>query len=63
MGGIVQGIVQAAGFGVLDTASVAIIADEDGQNMQLLAGGMTPNAAYTSSEVVNLCQTRSSMVS
>ncbi len=53
----IGGIVECAGFGcALQTANVAIVADEDGQNMRQLVAAMTPSTAYTSSELVTLCR-------
>jgi hypothetical protein len=56
----IGGIVECAGFGcALQTANVAIVADEDGQNMRLLTAQMAPGIPYTAGELVNLCRTHS----
>lgn len=53
----VGGIVQSAGFGcALETASVAIAADEEGADMRRLVEVMQPNVQYTFLEIVGLCQ-------
>ena len=54
---IIGGIVEAAGFACpFTTANVAVVADEDGQNMRTLVAEMTPGTSYTSSELVDLCR-------
>jgi hypothetical protein len=54
---VVGGIVHAAGFACpLDTANVAITADEDGEAMRRLVDVMQPCALYTFAEIVELCQ-------
>ena len=54
---VVGGIVQAAGYGcALDSANVAVAADEDGDAMRALLDLMTPRRPYTFSEIVVLCQ-------
>lgn len=54
---VVGGIVEAAGFGCpLEQANVAIVADEDTQNMRQLTAAMSPGVAYTSGELVELCR-------
>jgi hypothetical protein len=56
----IGGIVECAGFGcALQTANVAIVADEDGQNMRLLTAQMAPGIPYTAGDLVNLCRTHS----
>ena len=54
---VIGGIVQAAGFACpLDTANLAIAADEDGEAMRRLVEVMQPGAWYTFAEIVELCQ-------
>jgi len=54
---IIGGVTEAGGFGCpLATSNVAVVADEDGRDMQILTGGMTPSISYTAAEVVNLCR-------
>ena len=53
----VGGIVQAAGFGcALDTANVAIAADEEGAAMRRLVEAMQPDVPYTFAQIVEMCQ-------
>jgi hypothetical protein len=53
----IGGIVQCAGYGcALETASVADIADEDGDAMRTLVGVMEPGKRYTFGEIVALCR-------
>ena len=55
---IIGGIVQVAGFACpLDTADVAVAADEDGEAMRTLVEAMQPSKQYTFSEIVELCRT------
>jgi hypothetical protein len=54
---IIGGIVQAAGFACpLDTANVAVTADEDGEAMRRLVEVMQSGIPYTFAEIVGLCQ-------
>jgi hypothetical protein len=54
----IGGIVQAAGFAcALDTANVAIAADEEGEAMRRLVEAMEPGTLYTFAEIVELCRT------
>jgi hypothetical protein len=54
---IIGGIVEAAGFACpLDTATSAVVADEDGDNMRTLATSMTPGKKYSSAELAELCR-------
>jgi hypothetical protein len=54
---VIGGIVQAAGFPCpLDTARVAISADEDGEAMRRLVEVMQPGAPHTFADIVRLCQ-------
>lgn len=54
---IVGGIVEAAGFACpLATASVAAVADEDGDYMRLLAAAMQHGRKLTFQEVTQLCR-------
>jgi hypothetical protein len=54
---IIGGIVQAAGFACpLDTADVAVAADEDGEAMRRLAEVMQPGTSYTFVQIVELCR-------
>ncbi|MGA2632304.1 MAG: hypothetical protein ABSG54_19080, partial [Terriglobia bacterium] len=54
---VMGGIVEAAGFGcALETATAALIADEDGIAMQRLVGAMKPGQSYDFTGIVNLCR-------
>ena len=54
---IIGGIVQAVGFACpLNTADVAVAADEDGEAMRKLVEAMKPGASYTFAEIVELCR-------
>jgi hypothetical protein len=54
---VIGGIVQAAGFACpLDTATVVVAADEDGEAMRHLIDLMQPGQPYSFAEVVELCQ-------
>lgn len=54
---VIGGIVQAAGYGCcLETASVAEIADEDGDAMRTLVKAMEPGKRYTFGELTSLCR-------
>jgi putative DNA primase/helicase len=54
---VIGGIVQAAGFACpLNTANLAIAADEDGEAMRRLVEVMQPGAPYAFTEIVELCQ-------
>jgi hypothetical protein len=54
---VVGGIVQAAGYACpLDTAEVAVAADEDGDSMRLLVEAMVSGRFYTFGEIVQLCR-------
>jgi len=54
---IIGGIVQASGFACpLDTANIAVAADEDGDAMRRLVEMMQPGTRYTFSGIVELCQ-------
>jgi putative DNA primase/helicase len=54
---VIGGIVQAAGFACpLNTANVAVAADEDGEAMRRLVDVMQPGAPYMFAEIVELCQ-------
>ena len=54
---MIGGIVEAAGFACpLDTANVAISADEDGEAMRRLVEVMQSDNEYTFAQVVDLCQ-------
>jgi hypothetical protein len=54
---VIGGIVQAAGFACpLNTANVAVAADEDGEAMRRLVDMMQPGAPYMFAEIVELCQ-------
>jgi len=54
---IIGGIVECAGFACpFTTARVSVVADEDGANMRTLTAAMTPGAAYTYVELVDLCR-------
>jgi hypothetical protein len=54
---VIGGIVQAAGFACpLDTANVAVAADEDGEAMRRLVEVMQSGTPYTFAEIVGLCQ-------
>jgi hypothetical protein len=56
---VIGGIVEAAGFACpLDTANVAISADEDGEAMRRLVEVMQSGTAYTFAQVVDLCQSK-----
>lgn len=55
--GTIGGVVEAAGFGCpFETARIAIVSDEDGENMRQLAAAMNPGVAYTAGEIVSLCR-------
>jgi hypothetical protein len=55
---VIGGIVQAAGFSCpLNTANVAVAADEDGEAMRHLIDLMQPGQPYSFAEIVSLCQT------
>jgi putative DNA primase/helicase len=55
---VIGGIVQAAGFACpLNTANVAVAADEDGEGMRHLIDLMQPGQRYSFAEIVSLCQT------
>ena len=54
---VIGGIVEAAGFACpLDTASVAVAADEDGEAMRTLVEVMEPGRKYKFAEIVELCR-------
>ncbi len=54
---IIGGVVQAAGWACpLDTADVAVAADEEGEDMRRLVAGMKPGVPYTFAKMVELCQ-------
>lgn len=54
---IVGGIVEAAGFSCpLETATVAAVADTDGEDMQGLIAVMEVERRYTFAEIVEVCQ-------
>jgi hypothetical protein len=54
---VIGGIVQAAGFACpLDTANVAVAADEDGEAMRRLVEVMQSGRPYTFAEIAQLCQ-------
>jgi hypothetical protein len=54
---VVGGVVEAAGWSCpLDTANVALAADEDGESMRILVAAMQPGRKYTFSETVELCR-------
>ena len=54
---IIGGAVQAAGFACpLETAEVAVAADEDGEAMRTLVEAMEPSKQYTFSEIIELCR-------
>jgi hypothetical protein len=54
---VIGGVVQAAGFACpLDTANVAVSADEDGEAMRRLVEVMQPSVPYTFAGIVELCQ-------
>jgi len=53
----VGGIVEGAGFACpFDPAKIAIVADEDGQDMRTLVAEMIPAHPYTSKELIDLCR-------
>ena len=59
-GNIIGGIVENAGFACpLDTAAVAVVADEDGDAMRALTGEMKSGQRYTAQEAAALCRTLS----
>jgi hypothetical protein len=54
---VIGGIVESSGFNCpFETANVAVVADEDGQAMRLLAAEMTVGADYTASQIVDICR-------
>jgi hypothetical protein len=54
---VIGGVVECAGFACpFSTANVSVVADEDGANMRTLTANMTPGAAYTYVELVDLCR-------
>ena len=54
---IIGGIIEAAGFACpLNTADVAVAADEDGEDMRRLVEVIQPGAPYTFAEIVDLCR-------
>jgi hypothetical protein len=54
---VIGGIVQSAGFECpLNTANVAVAADEDGEAMRRLVEVMQPGTPYMFAEIVELCQ-------
>jgi Domain of unknown function (DUF3854) len=54
---VVGGVVEAAGWACpLDTANVALAADEDGESMRILVAAMLPGKKYTFPEIVELCR-------
>jgi hypothetical protein len=60
---VIGGIVQSAGFACpLDTAKVAIVADEDGEAMRRLVELMQPGVQYTFADIVGLCRTNECFV-
>ncbi len=53
----IGGIVEAAGFACpFETANIAIVADEDGEDMRQLVKAMIPVTRYTSGGLVGLCR-------
>ena len=54
---IVGGIVEAAGFGCpLETATVAAVADTDGDDMRRLVAALERDRRYAFAEIVEVCQ-------
>ena len=54
---VIAGVVEAADWACpLDTANVALAADEDGESMRMLVATMQPGRGYTFPEIVELCR-------
>jgi hypothetical protein len=54
---VIGGIVEATGFACpLDTATSAVVADEDGDNMRSLVAAMTLGKKYSPSDIAELCR-------
>ncbi len=54
---VVGGVVEAADWACpLDTANVALAADEDGESMRMLVAAMQSGKEYTFPEIVELCR-------